>query len=172
MTRLVMKVNGKEVGPHDVPDDLPMVDYLNDIVGLTGTKFSCGIGVCHACVVMVEDPDGTVTTRRTCIAGATSFAGTSVTTVEGHAVDGVLSAVQQAYVEHFAFQCGYCTPGFVNAGTALIEQLRKNPVAKSQVEQAVHDGLGDHICRCSGYIRYYEAMRDLILADGTLTKQG
>ena len=172
MTRLTMKVNGKDVGPHDVPDDLPMVDYLNDILGLTGTKFACGIGVCHACVVMVEMPDGTVKTRRTCIAGAMSFDGLSVTTVEGHARDGNLSAVQQAFVEHFAFQCGYCTPGFVNAGTALVERLRKDPVDRSQVEQAVHDGLGDHICRCSGYIRYYEAMRDLILADFTLTKQG
>ena len=172
MTTLTMKVNGKDVGPHDVPDDLPMVDYLNDFLGLTGTKFSCGIGMCHACVVMVEKPDGTVTTRRTCIAGATSFSGASVTTVEGHAKDGSLSAVQQAFVNHFAFQCGYCTPGFVNAATALVEQLRRNPVAKSQVEQAVQDGLGKHICRCSGYIRYFEAMRDLILADSALTRQG
>ncbi|KIC41957.1 (2Fe-2S)-binding protein [Ruegeria sp. ANG-R] len=172
MTKLTMTVNGKDVGPHEVPDDLPMVDYLNDTLGLTGTKFSCGIGVCHACVVMVEQPDGTITTRRTCIAGATSFAGAKVTTVEGHAKDGKLSDVQQAYVDHFAFQCGYCTSGFVNAGTALIERLRKAPVAKSQVEDTVHSGLGDHICRCSGYVRYYEALRRLILTDPTLTKEG
>lgn len=172
MAQLTMKVNGKAVGPHDVPDDLPMVSYLNDILGLTGTKFSCGIGVCHACVVMVEEPDGSIATRRTCIAGATSFADRSVTTVEGHTKNGELSAVQQAFVEKFAFQCGYCTPGFVNAGTALVAQLRATPVVKSQVEQAVHEGLGEHICRCSGYIRYFEAMRDLILSDSTLTKKG
>ncbi|WP_299664838.1 2Fe-2S iron-sulfur cluster-binding protein [uncultured Ruegeria sp.] len=172
MAKLKMTVNGKAVGPHDVPDDLPMVVYLNDILGLTGTKFSCGIGVCRACVVMVEEPDGSITTRRTCIAGATSFADSKVTTVEGHATHGQLSAVQQAYVDNFAFQCGYCTSGFVNAGTALVEQLRENPVDKSQVEQAVQTGLGDHICRCSGYVRYFEAMRDLILSDTTLTKEG
>jgi len=171
MPQLMMKVNGKAVGPHDVPDDLPMVSYLNDVLGLTGTKFSCGIGVCHACVVMVEEPDGTITTRRTCIAGATTFADSSVITVEGHTTDGKLSVVQQAFVDNFAFQCGYCTPGFVNAGTALIAQLRADPVTKDQVELAVHSGLGDHICRCSGYVRYFEALRDLILSDDTLTKE-
>lgn len=130
MTKLSMKVNGKDAGPHDVPDDLPMVVYLNDFLGLTGTKFSCGIGVCHACVVMVEEPDGTVTTRRTCIAGATSFAGASVTTVEGHAKDGKLSPVQQAYVDNFAFQCGFCTAGFVNAGPRWWNSCERTPWPK------------------------------------------
>lgn len=172
MSNLSLTVNGKQVGPHDVPDNLPMVDYLNDVLGLTGTKFSCGIGVCHACIVIVEEPDGTTTTMRTCINGATTFAGKSVRTVESHAADGKLSPVQQVYVDNFAFQCGYCTSGFVNAGTALVEKLAKEPVARNQVEQAVLDGLGEHICRCSGYIRYYEAMRDYILSAPNLTKEG
>ena len=80
--------------------------------------------------------------------------------------------MQQAFVDHFAFQCGYCTPGFVNEATRLVEELAKSPVAKSAVEAKLAEALGEHICRCSGYIRYYEAMRDLILADPRLTKEG
>ncbi len=171
-TKLEMTVNGQKVGPHEVPDGLAMVDYLNDWLGLTGTKFGCGIGICHACVVIVDEPGGGSRTERTCISGAAGFAGMSVRTVEGHAEGGTLSAVQQAFVDHFAFQCGYCTPGFVNEATRLVEELAKSPVAKSAVEAKLAEALGEHICRCSGYIRYYEAMRDLILADPRLTKEG
>lgn len=172
MARVKMTVNGEVVGPHEVPDTMAMVDYLNDVLGLTGTKFSCGIGVCHACVVIVDEPDGTRTPMRTCINGAATFAGKSVRTVEGHAKDGSVSAVQQAFLDHFAFQCGYCTPGFVNAATALVEDLKETPVAKADVEKRVAQGLGDHVCRCTGYIRYYEAVRDLILTDPQLTTEG
>lgn len=170
MATITMTVNGQSVGPHDVADNLPMVDFLNDVLGLTGTKFSCGIGVCHACVVLVDDADGTTQALRTCIAGAAAFDGKSVRTVEGHAKDGQVSPVQQAFLDHFAFQCGYCTPGFVNAATALVEALEKAPIAKSEVEARVMSALGTHICRCSGYVRYFEATRDLILSDARLTK--
>lgn len=150
---------------------MAMVDYLNDVLGLTGTKFSCGIGVCHACVVIVDEPDGTRTPMRTCINGAATFSGKSVRTVEGHAKDGSVSAVQQAFLDNFAFQCGYCTSGFVNAATALVEDLKDSPIAKADVEDRVLSALGEHICRCTGYIRYYEATRDLILSDPSLTRE-
>ena len=172
MATLSMTVNGQSVGPHEVPDALPMVDYLNDVLGLTGTKFSCGIGVCHACVVIVDEPDGSSRTMRTCINGAMAFDGKSVRTVEGHAEGTTLSAVQQAFVDHFAFQCGYCTSGFVNEATALMERLEKTPVARSAVEATLEEALGEHICRCTGYVRYYEAMRDLILSRPGLTIEG
>jgi len=172
MASLSMTVNGKPVGPHEVPEAMPMVDYLNDILGLTGTKFGCGIGVCHACVVIVEEPDGTAKTMRTCINGATTFAGKSVRTVEGHQTGDNLSRVQTAFVEHFAFQCGYCTSGFVNEATLLVERLSKNPVARDRIEATIEEALGEHICRCTGYVRYYEAMRDLILSDPSLTTGG
>ena len=89
-TKLEMTVNGQKVGPHEVPDGLAMVDYLNDWLGLTGTKFGCGIGICHACVVIVDEPGGGSRTERTCISGAAGFAGMSVRTVEGHAEGGNL----------------------------------------------------------------------------------
>ncbi|MEG3003256.1 MAG: 2Fe-2S iron-sulfur cluster-binding protein, partial [Comamonas sp.] len=81
----------------------------------------------------------------------------------------VASAVQQAFLEHFSFQCGYCTPGFVNSATVLMEQLRAKPVAANAVEEAVEAALDKHICRCTGYVRYYHAVRDLILATPGLT---
>ncbi|WP_121064306.1 (2Fe-2S)-binding protein [Chachezhania antarctica] len=170
-TTISMTVNGAPVGPHEVPDTLPMIDYLNDHLGLTGTKFGCGLGICHACVVIVERGDGTRDTERTCINGAASFDGLKITTVEGHADGATLSDVQQAFVDHFAFQCGYCTPGFVNEATLMIETLKQAPIPKNEIEATIETALGEHICRCSGYVRYYEAMRALIEQDPRLTKE-
>jgi aerobic-type carbon monoxide dehydrogenase small subunit (CoxS/CutS family) len=164
-------VNGQKTGPHTIPAGLVMIDFLHEYLGLTGTKFGCGIGVCHACVVIVEEPDGTGRTMRTCINGAADFAGKQVRTVEGHAKEGRLSGVQQAFVDHFAFQCGYCTSGFINEATCLLEDLARNPIGKDEVQERIETSLGEHICRCTGYVRYYEAVRDLILADPQFTKR-
>jgi aerobic-type carbon monoxide dehydrogenase small subunit (CoxS/CutS family) len=92
--------------------------------------------------------------------------------VEGHAVEGKLSPVQQAFVDHFAFQCGYCTSGFINETTRFIEELARNPVSNDQVDKSIADALGEHVCRCTGYVRYYEAVRALVLSDPDLTKEG
>ena len=78
--------------------------------------------------------------------------------------------VQSAFLDSFAFQCGYCTPGFVGAAQVLVESLAKAPVARADVESAVLEALDGHLCRCTGYVRYYAALRDLILADARLTK--
>jgi aerobic-type carbon monoxide dehydrogenase small subunit (CoxS/CutS family) len=167
--QIAMTVNERQTGPHTIPAGLAMVDFLHEYLGLTGTKFGCGIGVCHACAVIIDEPDGTSRTMRTCINGAAVFAGKRVRTVEGHAKGGRLSEVQQAFVDHFAFQCGYCTSGFINEATRLLEDLARNPVSRDGVEERIEASLGDHICRCTGYVRYYEAVRDLILADAQLT---
>jgi aerobic-type carbon monoxide dehydrogenase small subunit (CoxS/CutS family) len=167
--QISVTVNGRQTGPHTIPAGLAMVDFLHEYLGLTGTKFGCGIGVCHAWVVIVDEPDGTSRTMRTCINGAADFAGKRVRTVEGHAKEGRLSNVQQAFVDHFAFQCGYCTSGFINQATRLLEDLARNPVARDGLEERIETSLGDHLCRCTGYVRYYEAVRDLILADPQLT---
>ena len=146
-----------------------MVDFLHDVLGLTGTKFGCGIGVCHACVVIVDASDGTSQTMRTCIIDAADFAGKKIRTIEGHATAGRLSRVQQAVVDHFAFQCGYCTSGFINEATCLLEDLARNPVPRTALKARIEAALGEHLCRCTGYVRYYEAVRDLILGDPKLT---
>jgi aerobic-type carbon monoxide dehydrogenase small subunit (CoxS/CutS family) len=94
-----------------------------------------------------------------------NFDGKSIRTVEGHAKDGQLSALQQAFIDHFAFQCGYCTAGFLNEGQVLLERLAHKPVAREALEQTIADALDGHLCRCTGYVKYHEAVRDVILAD-------
>ncbi len=107
--------------------------------------------------------------RRTCITGAHWFDGRHVRTVEGIAerdeegAIAMLSPVQKAFIEHFSFQCGYCTPGFVIGATVLIDRLRREPVAREQLEDVITEALDRHICRCTGYVRYFEAVRDVVL---------
>ncbi len=165
---VTVKVNGVSHGPMDVPAGLMMIDFLHETLGLTGSRLGCGQGICHACVVIVDHADGSSETVRTCITGANYFDGKTVRTVEGHAAkdaDGkvTLAPIQQAFLDHFSFQCGYCTPGFVNAATVLIERLKRNPIARADLEAAITEGLNDQICRCTGYVRYYEAVRDVVL---------
>ncbi|MBR8141633.1 (2Fe-2S)-binding protein [Burkholderia sp. AU19243] len=173
---LSVRINGKTVGPMPVPEGLMMIEFLHEYAGLTGSRLGCGQGVCHACVVIVDKPDGTSEEMRTCITGAHFFHGRSIRTIEGHAKRNEagevveLSPVQQKFLEHFSFQCGYCTPGFVNAATVLIERLHREPVAKADVERTITDALNAHLCRCTGYVRYYEAVKDLILTTPGLVK--
>jgi len=167
---LSLVVNGKAVGPLDVPNGMPMIDFLHEYLDLTGTRFGCGQGICHACVVVEERDGAAPVEHRTCIFDAHFFQGRSIVTVEGHArydAEGnvqSLSPVQQAFIEHFSFQCGYCTPGFVAGATVFIEGLKRKPVARAQLESAIEAALDTHICRCTGYVRYYEAVKDVALS--------
>ena len=83
-----------------------------------------------------------------------------------------MSAIQQKFLEHFSFQCGYCTPGFVNAATVLLERLKRQPVARADVERTISAALEEHICRCTGYVRYFEAVKDVVLGTPGLVKEG
>ena len=174
---LQLTLNGQSVGPVDIPDDLPMIDYLHEYKNLTGSRLGCGQGICHACVVIVDNPDGTSEEVRTCITGAHYFAGKKIRTIEGHATRDEqgnvtqLNPIQQRFVDEFAFQCSYCAPGFVNAATVLVEKLQRQPIVKSQLEKVIEDSLGHHICRCTGYVRYYNATGN-VLTDLGLVKEG
>jgi aerobic-type carbon monoxide dehydrogenase small subunit (CoxS/CutS family) len=165
---LSLTVNGERVGPLEVPADMVMLDFLNEHLNLSGPRLGCGQGICHACTVIVQAPDGHLEEERTCIAGAHSFAGKSVLTIEGHATRDAsgnlkLTPVQRAFMEHFAFQCGYCTPGFVTAATVLLDRLKRTPPARKDLEAVITEALDQHLCRCTGYVRYYEAVRQVIL---------
>ncbi|WP_213637097.1 (2Fe-2S)-binding protein [Providencia rettgeri] len=173
---LTLTINGQQYGPMDVPEGLMMIDFLHEYVDLTGSRLGCGQGICHACVVTLDNPSGTSEEIRTCITGAHFFNNKSIRTIEGAATkeengEVKLSPVQQAFVEHFSFQCGYCTPGFVNAATVFIEELQRNPIAEADLEDAIKQALNNHICRCTGYVRYYEAVRDVVLATPGLIKE-
>jgi len=73
--------------------------------------------------------------------------------------------LQKAFIAHFAFQCGYCTAGFLNEGQVLLERLEKTPVPRTGLEELIADALDGHLCRCTGYVKYHEAVRDVILAE-------
>jgi aerobic-type carbon monoxide dehydrogenase small subunit (CoxS/CutS family) len=165
VTTLSVTINGRTYGPSEVRGELTMNDYLREYLGLTGTKFGCGAAQCLSCAVIVDNPDGTSYTSPTCIVPAASFNGKSIRTVEGHAKNGELSVLQKAFIDHFAFQCGYCTPGFLNESQALLERLAKKRVPRNELEKTIAEALDGHLCRCTGYIKYHEAVRDVILTD-------
>ena len=165
MTNLALSINGRAYGPVEVRDELSMNDFLREYLGLTGTKFGCGVAQCLSCAVIVDNPDGTSHTSPTCVVPAVNFAGKSIRTVEGHAKGGELTPLQKRFIEHFAFQCGYCTPGFLNEGQVLLERLAAKKVARADLEKTIAEALDGHLCRCTGYVKYHEAVRDVILSD-------
>jgi aerobic-type carbon monoxide dehydrogenase small subunit (CoxS/CutS family) len=165
VTTLSVTINGKSYGPRDVRDELTMNDFLREYLGMTGTKFGCGAAQCLSCAIIIDDPNGTNYTSPTCIVPATHFNGKSIRTVEGLAKNGELSVLQKAFIEHFSFQCGYCTAGFLNESQVLLERLAKKPVARADLEKTIAEALDGHLCRCTGYIKYHEAVRAVILAD-------
>jgi aerobic-type carbon monoxide dehydrogenase small subunit (CoxS/CutS family) len=165
MTILTLTINGVRVGPTDVRDELTMNDFLREHLGMTGTKFGCGAAQCLSCAIIIDNQDGSSQTSPTCIVPAVHFDGLAIRTVEGHAKNGELSTLQLAFIDHFAFQCGYCTAGFLNESQVLLERLAKAPIARAAVESTIAEALDGHLCRCTGYIKYHEAVRDVILAD-------
>lgn len=171
---LSLTINGRAIGPVSIPASLSMVEFLQEYLNMTGTRFGCGVAQCRACTVIIDNPDGTSEASVTCVVPAQSFAEKSIRTIEGHATrseNGALqlSPVQQAFLDGFSFQCGYCTPGFVNMATVLYEQLHDAPIPKADVDAYVVQGLNDHLCRCTGYVGYCEALKKLILDTPGLT---
>lgn len=136
-----------------------LIDVLRDRFGLTGTKRSCDVEVCGACTVLVDGM-----TMSSCTMLAADVDGRSVTTIEGVAEpDGTLHPVQRTFLEHRAFQCGFCTPGFV---LSVIELSGRGPVTR---EEAVHH-LDGNLCRCTGYESIVHAALDCVeLADAEVT---
>ena len=139
-------VNGT-VREADVEPRLLLVHLLRDTFGLTGTHTGCDTGNCGACSVIL---DGVLV--KSCMLLAVQANGASIETVEGLGEDGELTALQQAFNEHHALQCGYCTPGMLMSATALLEG---NPRPS---EEEVRVALQGNICRCTGYVNIVEAV--------------
>jgi len=142
-----------------------LVDFLQEDLGLSGTKVCCAIGTCRACVIAYrENSESPFSALQSCSIPATSMDGKELVTVEGLKTDGGrLHPLQQAFLSHFSFQCGYSAPGFLMAAFALMDQLAKQPVAKQKLKQVIDRAVGRHICRCGGYIKYYQAIEATIL---------
>ena len=127
-----------------------MLNVLRDELCYTGTKEGCDAGECGACTVIVDGLP-----INACLVLAPEMDGMHITTVEGLSKDGELSPLQKAFVEHAALQCGFCTPGFIMSGTAL---LMENPQpSREEIVRAISGNL----CRCTGYARIIEAIEDV-----------
>ncbi len=156
-------LNGKRVSREGIPGNMMLVDFLREELGLTGTKFCCGIAVCRVCTVSVARVEGAHEEAvRSCTTPVGDINGHYVTTVEGLEGNGVLHPLQQAFLENFSFQCGYCCPGFLMASYALLDSLKRQPIPAEKVDEAIEDAVGQHVCRCTGYVRYHKAIRQVI----------
>ena len=155
---LTLNINGKDV-EIKVDTDTPLLWAIREEVGLTGTKFGCGIGQCGACTVLVNGKP-----LRSCSAPATAMSGTQIETIESLAADGHFNTIQQAWLELDVPQCGYCQSGQIMVATAIVNQaLAGQRPSPEKIKQQMNN-----ICRCGTYNRIRPAMeRALDLAYDT-----
>jgi xanthine dehydrogenase YagT iron-sulfur-binding subunit len=153
-----LNINGSDYSLSLEPR-VTLLDALREHIGLTGTKKGCDRGQCGACTVLVEG-------RRinACLTLAVMHEGERITTIEGLAQGEVLSPMQQAFIEHDAFQCGYCTPGQVCSATALLEEMRRDGAGFTDEE--IRERMSGNICRCGAYPNIVAAIRDVALRRG------
>jgi carbon-monoxide dehydrogenase small subunit len=145
--RISLTVNGDR-RDQEVEPRLLLVQYLRDVLGLTGTHVGCETGLCGACTVML---DGVPV--KSCMVLAVQANGSALTTIEGLARDGKLDPVQQGFWECHGLQCGFCTPGMIMAARALLD---RNP---RPTEEEIRQGLEGNLCRCTGYQHIVDAVQ-------------
>lgn len=146
--RIALTVNG-EYEQVDVPSHMTLLQMLRDKLALTGTKNGCNAGECGACTVLLNGEP-----VNSCMVLAVECAGTEILTVEGLAKDGVLDPVQQAVIDHGGVQCGFCTPGILISSRALLDR-QPDPT-----EEDIRQALVGNLCRCTGYLRIIDAVKD------------
>jgi aerobic-type carbon monoxide dehydrogenase small subunit (CoxS/CutS family) len=154
--RVRLRVNGASQ-EHEVEPRLLLVQYIREVLGLTGTNIGCDTTSCGACTVLMDGES-----VKSCTVLAVQADGTDITTIEGLAPEGAMHRVQEAFREHHALQCGYCTPGMVMAATSL---LRERP---DPTETEVREGLEGNLCRCTGYHNIVKAVLAAADAKGAL----
>jgi carbon-monoxide dehydrogenase small subunit len=144
---ITLKVNGESYEVRVKPSET-LLEVLRDKLGLTGTKEGCDTGKCGACTVLI---DGKAV--RSCLTLAIAARDKEITTIEGLAQGEKLHPIQQAFVEHGALQCGFCTPGMIMFSKAFLED---NP---HPTEKEIREALVGNICRCTGYVKIVEAIQ-------------
>ena len=144
---ITLNINGEEKSV-DAPEDMPLLWVLRDIVGLTGTKFGCGIGQCGACTVHI---DGKPT--RSCLLPIGAVAGRPITTIEGVGVTPEGARVQKAWLDLEVIQCGYCQSGQIMSAAALLASTPKPNDAD------INAAMSGNICRCGTYVRIRDAIK-------------
>jgi aerobic-type carbon monoxide dehydrogenase small subunit (CoxS/CutS family) len=139
-------LNGKKTEITTEPNQT-LLWVLRNQLGLTGTKYGCGTGFCGACTVLINREPS-----RSCTLPVSEIAGKNVITIEGLSSNGKLHPVQQAFIDHDALQCGYCTPGMIMTAAGM---LTKKP---SLTRQEIIDGLENNLCRCGAHTRIIDAV--------------
>ena len=143
---VALVVNGEQC---EAPaPDRNLLSYLRFDLGLTGSKYGCGEGLCGACTVLVDGQP-----LRACMATVSAVAGGQVTTIEGLATENMLHPVQQAFIDESAMQCGYCIPGFIMTAVGLLD--REAEPSPAQIREA----LAENMCRCGTYQRIQRAVQ-------------
>lgn len=150
-----LQINGQSRDV-DVPDDTPLLWVLRDELGLTGTKYGCGLAICGACTAFVDGQP-----VRTCVTPVAYAAGRQIATIEGLDADPVGKVVQQAWVENNVAQCGYCQAGQIMSAVSLLK-TNTNPT-----DDDIRNAMNANICRCGTYPRIHQAVRQ---AAATLAK--
>ena len=148
-TAMILTVN-KETYDVVANPNRTLLEVLRDDLHLTGTKESCGGGVCGSCTVLVDGAP-----VRSCLTLAVAVEGKEVTTIEGLWEGEKLHPVQEAFINHHAIQCGFCSPGMILTAYAL---LRKNP---NPTEEEIRMAISGNVCRCTGYAKIVEAVKSL-----------
>jgi aerobic-type carbon monoxide dehydrogenase small subunit (CoxS/CutS family) len=149
-------ING-EVYQHSVPIRMLLVDFIRDVAGLTGTHVGCTYeGVCGACTVHVEGE-----AVKSCLMLAVQAHGRTITTIEGLAVNGKLHPLQQAFNDHHALQCGFCSAGIL---MNMAEFVRTN---REPNEAEIRNALVGNLCRCTGYAHIVDAVKDVVGGAGS-----
>jgi len=147
MAKISFTLNGKPQSV-DVTPEMPLLWVLRDTLGLTGTKFGCGMALCGACTILIDGQPG-----RACVTPISALANKKVVTIEGIGGDRVGKAVQAAWVDIGVPQCGYCQAGQIMSATAL---LKKTP---KPTDADIDDAMAGNICRCGTYSRIRSAIK-------------
>lgn len=146
--RITLTING-EYEQVDVPSNITLLQMLRDKLALTGTKNGCNAGECGACTVLLDGEP-----VNSCMLLAVECNGANIVTIEGLAHDSTLDPVQQAIIDHGGVQCGFCTPGILISARALLD---RNP---DPTEEDIREALVGNLCRCTGYLRIVDAVKD------------
>lgn len=151
---MLLKINGTE-HPLELEPNVTLLDALRERLGLTGTKKGCDFGQCGACTVLVDG-------RRvlSCMTLATMLAGKEVTTIEGVATNGSLHPLQTAFIEHDAFQCGFCTSGQILSALGLVAEGR------AVTDDEIREAMSGNLCRCGAYTNILAAVRQEVRRAG------
>ncbi|SDD48865.1 (2Fe-2S)-binding protein [Sporomusa acidovorans] len=144
-SKISFSLNGQRVSA-EVPTDRLLVDFLRDDLNLTGTKKGCNVGECGACTVIMDG-----STVNSCLVLAATVDGAEITTVEGIST-GEISALQQAFLDYGAVQCGFCTPGMLMSAKALLD---KNP---RPTREEIQTAISGNLCRCTGYKKIVDSV--------------